>query len=155
MGTKICNQCHQEKPLTAFYKEASSKDGRRANCAKCKDTKTAIWREKNKEYYNKSMRDYQAAHPLQRDDCDLKRKYGKSRQWYDETLKSQNNVCAICAKPNTSSKRRLAVDHHHISGKVRGIICYNCNRALHAFDDLDLFNKIMLYLSKHSEEETK
>lgn len=148
---KTCYKCNQQKPLSAFYADKNSKDGHRLDCKKCKNESTYKWRKANESYYNKTMRDYQAANPLQRDDCDLKRKYGVSRKWFDDTLKAQDSKCAVCKKPNSSIKRRLAVDHHHDSGKVRGIVCYNCNRALHAFDDIDLFNSIMTYLSKYKE----
>ncbi len=148
---KKCIACSLEKPITEFYADSGFKDGRRKDCKTCKNQSTYKWRKANEDRYNKSMREYQATHPLQRDDCDLKRKYGKSRQWYNETLLVQDNKCAICRKPNTATKRRLAVDHHHETGKVRGIVCYNCNRLLHGFDNLDLFNAIMAYLKQHKE----
>lgn len=148
MQTKICNKCKIEKPITSFYREGLSKDGRRTDCADCKNKNTYAWRKANQDYYNKSMSEYQKAHPRQRDDCDLKRKYGVSIKWFDDTLAEQDHKCAICRKPNPSTKRRLAVDHHHASGRVRGIVCYNCNRMLHAFDDSDLYNKIMAYLKR-------
>ncbi len=148
---KICRVCKLEKPLTSFYADKNSKDGRRSDCSTCKDASTSKWRKDNAEYYNRTMREYQAANPLQRDDCDLRRKYGVSRLWFDETLVAQDHKCAICLKPNTATKRRLAVDHHHESGKVRGILCYNCNRLLHAFDNKDLYEKILKYLAFHAD----
>ncbi len=78
-------------------------------------------------------------------------RYGKTNEWFQNTLKAQDNKCAICNKVNSSKKRTFAVDHHHASGKVRGIICYNCNRLLHAFDNVDLYNSIQAYLVKHKE----
>ena len=146
---KTCYKCKITKPINQFYADKNSKDSYRLDCKQCKNESTYKWRKANEAYYNKSMRDYQKANPLQRDNCDLKRKYGVSRQRFDETLLKQDYKCAICKKPNTATKRRLAVDHHHASGKVRGILCYNCNRLLHAFDNLDLYNAIMEYLSKH------
>lgn len=146
---KQCRNCKESKPLTEFFKDKGLLDGRANTCKLCKQEQTYAWREKNKDKYNKSMRDYQAANPLQRDNCDLKRKYGVSRPWFDETLKQQNNRCAICEKENPSKKRRLVVDHHHKNKLVRGIICYNCNRLLHAFDNLELYKKILAYLEKY------
>jgi len=47
---------------------------------------------------------------------------------YDEMLKRQNGVCAICFK--TNNKNRLCVDHDHSTGIVRGLLCGFCNRRL-------------------------
>jgi Recombination endonuclease VII len=55
-------------------------------------------------------------------------------QEYDALLKSQNGVCAACGKPEQSTykgkPRMLAVDHCHVTGRVRGLLCGHCNRAL-------------------------
>lgn len=148
---KTCCKCNIQKSLDNFYKDIQSKGGYRADCKACKNQGTYRWRESNKERYNKSMRDYQAANPLQRDDCDLKRKYGVSREWFDKTLIEQDNKCAICQKTNSSTKRRFAVDHNHLTKRVRGILCYNCNRLLHGFDNLDLFDRLLEYILKHKD----
>lgn len=58
----------------------------------------------------------------------LKRKYGISTEKYDEMLKSQAGVCAICAGP--PDRKYFCVDHSHDYGSVRGLLCFNCNVLL-------------------------
>jgi hypothetical protein len=48
--------------------------------------------------------------------------------WYEAQLARQDGHCAIC--PNTPKSRRLHIDHDHQTGKVRGLLCYPCNRLL-------------------------
>ena len=45
---------------------------------------------------------------------------------YERLLADQGGVCAICKRP--PKKRRLHVDHDHATGKVRGLLCFTCNR---------------------------
>jgi len=47
---------------------------------------------------------------------------------YAERLKAQGGVCAICGKP--PGKTRLALDHCHRTGRVRGLLCWSCNVKL-------------------------
>ncbi len=62
---------------------------------------------------------------------------------------AQNGVCAICSRLNLSG-RRLAVDHDHATGKVRGLLCSRCNSAIGlARESLDVLKKTVLYLEKH------
>lgn len=149
---KTCKICKLEKELICYFKDRGLKDGHASMCKDCKTKATYEWREKNKEYYNKTMRDYRASRsPTERRDIDLKRWFALPYGWYDATLKSQGNKCAICRKLNTSTKRCFAVDHDHKTGKVRGIVCYNCNRLLNAFDNVDLFKALCNYVNKHKE----
>lgn len=49
----------------------------------------------------------------------------------------QNGKCGICQKPESSFKMRLAVDHNHKTGQVRGLLCYRCNKFIvgrHTFE---------------------
>lgn len=86
----------------------------------------------------------------------LKRQYGISAEEYYEILKTQNYVCAICKHPErnldkrTGQPRRLAVDHCHGSGKVRGLLCQRCNQGLGNFlDNEKSLQNAITYLRGH------
>lgn len=89
----------------------------------------------------------------------LKRNFNITLQQYKDMLESQNNGCDICGKQETEKTRtgkikELAVDHCHITGKVRGLLCFRCNSALGKFDDsVDILKKAFLYLEKHNTED--
>jgi hypothetical protein len=146
---KICKTCKQEKELTEFYKDKSFKDGYRANCKPCKDISTYAWRAKNKDRYNENMRKLRATDKEMFKNIDLKRTHGITIDDYNKMLKEQDHKCKICKKSNPSSKRTLAVDHDHKTGKIRGLLCYGCNRALHTLDNSDLFEAAVDYLNKN------
>lgn len=74
------------------------------------------------------------------------RKLGITEQDYQKMMKAQNNLCAICGgKPDTRWEK-LAVDHCHSSGRVRGLLCMVCNTMLGRFEKNR--DKVMEYLSK-------
>lgn len=56
------------------------------------------------------------------------RTYGVSLEWYNTQDEKQGRVCGICGKPKKT--KRLAVDHNHRTGKVRGLLCMMCNRKI-------------------------
>jgi Recombination endonuclease VII len=70
----------------------------------------------------------------------LEREYGLSVEEYDVLLEVQNGVCAICKRPerriNNKSKKlqALSVDHDHNTGRIRGLLCNNCNWGLGWFE---------------------
>jgi hypothetical protein len=72
--------------------------------------------------------------------------YGLRLGEYDERFRNQNGCCDICKQP---SERTLHVDHDHVTGKVRGLLCAACNFGLGAFRDsvLDL-RRAIEYLTK-------
>ncbi len=45
-----------------------------------------------------------------------------------DLIEKHGNKCALCMKPREMFKMNLAVDHSHTSGKIRGLLCYHCNR---------------------------
>jgi hypothetical protein len=58
--------------------------------------------------------------------------YGITVQDYDRMLKKQDGVCLICKRPEKN--RKLAVDHDHETGAVRGLLCTSCNNTLGWFE---------------------
>lgn len=62
------------------------------------------------------------------------RKYGMKKAGYDRLLYLQDGVCAICKRPQKGAKR-LAVDHDHRTGVVRGLLCDACNHAIGEMED--------------------
>ena len=71
----------------------------------------------------------------------LKREYGITLAEYNTMLRKQAHRCAICRRAETirskrtGELRRLAVDHDHVTGTVRGLLCHRCNILVWAFED--------------------
>lgn len=79
-------------------------------------------------------------------DSTLKLKYGITIEEYEKIFDSQNGVCDICKKPDPRG-RRLSVDHNHNTGKIRSLLCGNCNSMLGmSGDNPDLLRKGAKYL---------
>lgn len=66
----------------------------------------------------------------------LLQRYGISLDEYRNLLEGQGGLCLIC---NIKSNYKLHVDHCHTTGKVRGLLCGSCNRALGLLKDNTMF----------------
>lgn len=78
-------------------------------------------------------------------------KYGVTSEKYQEMLDSQNGVCAICkTKPNFDKwKKRFVIDHCHVTGRVRGLLCDPCNRGIGMLkDDPSILENAIKYLAR-------
>ncbi len=75
-------------------------------------------------------------------------KYGITIKDYDAMFLEQRGVCKICSLPQTNKRCiHLCVDHDHDTGKVRGLLCDPCNRAIGLLkDDERLLQKAIDYL---------
>jgi hypothetical protein len=79
---------------------------------------------------------------------ELMKTFGINADQYEAMLHEQNHVCAICSKKDICN-RDLAVDHCHITKRVRGLLCTNCNMALGKFqDDLQNLQKAIQYMER-------
>jgi len=102
-----------------------------------------------KENTNKKKREFGATPEgkLFHRNRSLQDKYGISVEEYDKILASQNYGCAICGRKETTKK--LHVDHCHITNKVRGILCHQCNWYMGTIDsDPTIIEKIISYRNK-------
>lgn len=77
--------------------------------------------------------------------------YGLTRVAYNGMLEAQNGGCAICgAVAADAIGRRLVVDHDHLTGNVRGLLCSACNSGLgHFGDDPQRLSNSIDYLARH------
>lgn len=76
--------------------------------------------------------------------------YGLTSGQRQSLLDAQGGVCAVCSGVNASGNR-LAVDHDHVTGAIRGLLCHNCNVAIgHARDSADRLESLARYVRSHS-----
>jgi len=79
----------------------------------------------------------------------LQRKYDLTHDEYLELSDSQNGCCAIC-NIDPGIDKNLHVDHDHETGKVRGLLCTQCNSGLGMFKDrIRLLASAIVYLEDH------
>ena len=86
----------------------------------------------------------------------MRTRYALTPTEYEELAKQQNFRCAICDIDVTDNIRggkqvALSVDHKHSSGKIRALLCFNCNTGLGKFkDNPEVLEKAAEYLRKHN-----
>lgn len=74
-------------------------------------------------------------------------RYGITVDQYNQMLAEQDDRCFICHKHRDEFSRDLSIDHCHETGKVRKLLCINCNRALGMLrEDVDLMKKLIDYV---------
>jgi hypothetical protein len=134
---KYCPKCKKNKEKSKFFKHKNRKDGLSPYCKECATNSVKTWRINNKESFYRSVRDR-----------NLKQKYGINLNEYQILLESQNGCCAICRKPTSILKSpTLKVDHCHKTGRIRGLLCSNCNMTLGLiYDDVDILKRMIDYL---------
>lgn len=72
--------------------------------------------------------------------------YGLPPGGYEALMAFQGGCCALCRRARGLAKR-LAVDHDHVSGLVRGLLCSPCNNMLgHGRDSIEFFQRVIDYL---------
>lgn len=108
------------------------------------------------EYMRKWQKQYREKNPERYFAFELKRRFGIEIEQYTAMLEEQRGVCAICGKAEaathrvTGQVRRMAVDHCHETGKIRGLLCTHCNAILgHAKDRTEVLEAAIRYLRKH------
>ena len=83
------------------------------------------------------------------------RKFGVAEHEYNEMVAVQGNCCAICRQKETAMRlgkvRALAVDHDHETGKVRALLCSDCNVGIGKLkEDREILLAAIRYLDSHN-----
>lgn len=134
---KTCNKCLIKQSLDNYRSHSTTKDHKRTICKSCDDANQRRWYAANKEEYAATTLAWQRKNPEKRKGYRIKATYGISFDDFLDMLKAQENKCKICGTAHSmnTSKTRLCIDHDHVTGKVRGLLCDKCNRGLGVFRD--------------------
>lgn len=159
---RCCKVCHLSKPLTDFYDADRQKHKPPEERRKQKACKQCVLtsRKAYQQLPERKIR-HQALQNIRRNrqrekyrNEKLGVRFGINLQEYEEMFKAQGGVCAICKKPEeslhhiTKEIKRLAVDHDHKTGKIRGLLCFRCNTFIgRCEDDVSFFSSIVAYLT--------
>lgn len=120
-GLRTCRTCQEHKAAEYFYTHPKAKDGRLRHCKSCVISKQNVHRADPKV-------------PAALRDNRLRRQYGIDSKDYDWLHNLQGGLCAICRRPERDGSR-LAVDHCHTTGNVRGLLCMPCNTDIGKLQD--------------------
>lgn len=162
---KHCGGCNKDKPLESFGKDKHRNDGLTSQCKLCRNKRCSVYRKEHPDFIkhlnkkNTERRKIYYSDPIKKrkyKNLELIRTFGITLDEYETLFEKQQGVCAICKKPELGTRNNyLAVDHNHTTGKVRGLLCNFCNRALGLFCD-DLYNlaSAIEYLKEHIDEST-
>lgn len=145
---KTCTNCKVEKTVDEFSisRQATATQNAvyQSWCKQCSSERAVQWWRDNRERADANRRR-----------TSLKALYGLTVERYDEMLKAQGGVCAICGNPQKwgkTSRDNLCVDHDHETGAVRGLLCNGCNRAVGFFgDDPVILARAISYLARAKE----
>lgn len=136
---KRCSKCGECKSLELFNKNKSKKDGHDCYCKSCN-------RIRKKKYSGNKYSNYDRKY-------ELKRKFDITLEQYNQMLSAQNNECPICHRHKDELKKAMCVDHDHITGEIRGLLCIKCNLRLGTFNDnIEDLKSAILYLEKYKKQ---
>lgn len=148
--TKTCIKCDVEKPVTDFYIHRKGGSWRINTCIPCLKVINEVWRNvpENRERWNRG-----------RHFKKLEKQFGLTREEFDELYRDPR--CRGCGATESTPRRtgrgltrmRLALDHSHVTGKRRGLLCHDCNRTIAtAHDSPAVLRALADYLEQSSEQ---
>jgi hypothetical protein len=141
--TKVCSKCGVEKPLEEYHRNKNNADGRVVRCKPCALETSVQWRKNNPGAHAKYMKTY---HLQNRG-----RQYGLEPGEWNTMLEAQGGACAICKGTGPGKRLVLCVDHDHVTGVTRALLCHRCNSGLGMFkDNPELLEAAATYLRKWS-----
>jgi len=112
-----------------------------------KDTQKA-WADAHREQRAAYMAKWRADNQRDRRAYMRRYRYGIDAETYDALYARQNGRCELCDVPaENAPKGALHVDHDHATGRVRGLLCVQCNAALERLERIGWTNRATAYLA--------
>ena len=155
---RACRNGHLLTETSCYRRKKNAHQNGYLVCRQCKAKTDAMYRIKNQRRVQAKQLEWSRANKERKWRIGrrnlLKKRYGLTPEQFDALWESQGGTCAIChespqyfagiAKPH---RLPLYVDHDHLTGTVRGLLCWNCNIAIgHFKDDVDRLEAAINYL---------
>jgi hypothetical protein len=135
--TKTCSVCKEIFEKSSFYTDSSK-------CKPCHKKASQEWYKKNPDKLA------QQRTPERNRKYNLKKQHNLTPEEWQKQFELQRGCCAACGKHQSKFKRRLAVDHNHITGENRQLLCNNCNCALgYVKEDIEVLQGLIQYVQKY------
>lgn len=133
-----CGKCGSKKRATTLK---SGKE--KLVCDRCTKERSSLWQKENRERANERNRKWALNNYEQKynnsKNSKLIKEYGITLEEFNKMLEDQDHKCKICNKEETrefnGTKWKLSVDHCHVTGKIRGLLCAKCNVGLAKFEE--------------------
>lgn len=146
---KICTKCGIEKEITDFSPTSSykGKPCHRSECRKCNSEAAKADYHRNSEVRKAAAKNWKQRNPDKVRSIRHQYQYNLSPQEYSNLLEKQGGKCPICM----DALVKPFVDHCHITGKVRGLLCVTCNSGLGKLGDtVEGLQRALSYLQENS-----
>lgn len=174
---KKCSKCTLSKGIDSFYLDNRAKDKLARKCKDCSKQDVAEWAKthqpqirdnykrwskknpealrfhrnkwskENREKMSESRRAWSEKNKEKIKNKNLIYNFGITLSDYEELLKQQNGVCALCFHVSTDG-RQLCVDHCHDTLRVRGLLCTKCNTGIGLLkEDVELLQRAIKYIA--------
>ena len=134
-------------------------NGTKLVCRSCNRKRVSQWAKENPHLANAGNRRHRARHleKVQKASraSKIRMQYGLEPEDYDRMFVEQGGVCAICKQPETRRHRdgtpwNMPIDHDHVTGEVRGLLCGSCNSGIANFrDSTERLAAAIDYLNQH------
>jgi hypothetical protein len=175
VNEKVCKECGATKPVSEFTRNRPTGNGPSAYKNECKSCKRLLrdrvkesergvgYRQQNADKRREAKRrylsnpenleksrayarEYYKSNP-HRHRVRVLAKYGLDEEGYDALLQQQRGGCAICGVKDNGRNANFVIDHDHITGRVRALLCTQCNAGLGNYrDNPDLMLRAAQYL---------
>ena len=165
METKTCEKCKIEKEIHSYYKPKNR--NHRRICRSCTRLIAYEWRKNNPDKYQTIQHKYwlnnkeelsskskqkraenYIEYSNRRKELSSQRKLKRYNGIVEKLTIDQNNSCAIC-KLLFTTENPIDIDHDHMSGNIRGLLCRKCNSGLHYLEKLEVVESMLKYLESY------
>src|ERR1700693_631716 len=147
---KIYRICKLEKFKSDFSKSKTNKDRLRSECKLCLKEQRRVYHKVNAKKISKQRKEHYKVNVDKIRNSHFIHYYGITLEEYDSIFKDQKGCCAICGIYYSKLKKKLCVDHNHLTGKVRGLLCNACNQGIgYLQENNTTLLSALKYLEKH------